>query len=56
MSSSTTRYRMEEFQDDQGNVIYPHTDAGVVWMDEGSLKEFLNTRATDAEITEALID
>lgn len=56
MSSSATRYRMEELQDDKGNVIYPHTAADVVWMGEESIKEFINTRATDTEITEALID
>ncbi|GEM_PF-6385536 len=56
MSAGATRYRMEELQDDKGNVVYPHTVSDVVWMDEGSLKEFLNTRATEAEITEALID
>lgn len=56
MSSSATRYRMEELQDDKGNVIYPHTASDVVWMGEESLKEFLDTRTTDAEIAEALID
>lgn len=56
MSSSATRYRMEELQDDKGNVIYPHTVSDVVWVGEDSLKSFLDTRATDADIAEALID
>lgn len=55
MNAAGTRYRMEELQDDKGNVIYPHTDESVVWMEEGSLKEFLNTRVADTEIAEALI-
>lgn len=56
MSGAATRYRMEEFQDDKGNVVYPHTASDVVWMEEGSLKEYLDTKATDEDIDAALID
>lgn len=56
-ASSTTRYRREEYQDNEGNVIYPHTDAAVVWLPDGtSLDTFLSKNATDEEITAALID
>lgn len=55
--SSVTRYRREEYQDNEGNVIYPHTDAAVVWLLDGtSLGDFLSKEATDEEITTALID
>ena len=57
MSDSTTRYRIEELQDHEGNVIYPQTDARGVWLPDGNtLFNFLNTRASDAEIEAALID
>lgn len=56
-ASSTTRYRREEIQDYEGNVIYHHTDAAVVWLPDGtSLENFLSKNATEEEITAALID
>lgn len=56
MSDSTTRYKRQELQDDEGNVIYPHTDADVVWIGNDSIGNFLKNQATDEEITTALID
>ncbi len=56
MADNASRYRMEELQDHKGNVIYPHTDADVVWMGDESVGTFLKKQATDEEITAALID
>lgn len=43
------RYIMAEFQDANGNIIYWHTDARVVWLPDGtSLYAFLNDEVTDA--------
>lgn len=56
-ASSTTRYRREEIQDSEGNVIYPQTDTAAVWMPDGTLlRDFLSKEVTDGEITAALID
>lgn len=40
-----------ELQDYEGNTIYPHTEAQVVWMPEGeSIADFLNTNVTKDDI------
>ena len=49
-----TRYRIEEFQDHQGNVIYPQTDARGVWVDEYALYALLNVSITDEQINAIL--
>ena len=49
------RYLLVEFQDNNGNVCYFHTDFRVVWLDdETSLATFLKEN-TDEEI-DAMID
>lgn len=54
MADNTTRYRIEEFQDHQGNVIYPQTDSRGVWVDEYSLYALLNATITDEQINAVL--
>ena len=49
MADNMTRYRIEEFQDHQGNVIYPQTDARGVWVDEYTLYALLNVSITDEQ-------
>lgn len=45
------RYIMAEFQDDEGNIIYWHTDARIVWLPDGtSLYAFLNSAVTDTTL------
>lgn len=60
MSDGTNRYRKEELQDHLGNVVYPHTDASVVWIPElgedVSVGKFLKESATDEYIDGFLID
>lgn len=48
------RYRIEELQDHKGNVIYPHTDARGVWVDDYSLYTLLNATISDEMINEIL--
>ncbi len=49
------RYIMAEFQDSDGNIIYWHTDARVVWLPDGtSLDTYLNADVTDDLINEIL--
>lgn len=50
MAENTSRYRMEEFQDNEGNVVYPHTDARVTWMQDGTS---LHAYLSDSELTES---
>lgn len=50
MADTTPRYRIEEFQDYQGNVVYPQTDARGVWVDESSLYALLNADITEDQI------
>ncbi|MCI8984737.1 MAG: hypothetical protein HFI60_02125 [Lachnospiraceae bacterium] len=54
MADNMTRYRIEEFQDHQGNVIYPQTDARGVWVDEYALYALLNVSITDEQINAIL--
>lgn len=54
MDDNMTRYRIEEFQDHQGNVIYPQTDARGVWVDEYALYALLNVSITDEQINAIL--
>lgn len=54
MADNMTRYRIEEFQDHQGNVIYPQTDSRGVWVDEYALYELLNVSITDEQINAIL--
>lgn len=49
------RYIMAEFQDSNGNIIYFHTDARVVWLPDGtSLYALLNGTMTDEQINTIL--
>lgn len=49
------RYIMAEFQDSNGNIIYFHTDARVVWFPDGtSLYALLNETMTDERINAIL--
>ncbi len=52
--ANATRYRIEELQDHQGNVIYPQTDSRGVWVDDWSLYALLNTEVTDEQIQSIL--
>ena len=54
MADNMTRYRIEEFQDHQGNVIYPQTDARGVWVDEYTLYALLNVSITAEQINAIL--
>ncbi len=54
MADNMTRYRIEEFQDHQGNVIYPQTDSRGVWVDEYALYALLNVSITDEQINAIL--
>ena len=54
MADNMTRYWIEEFQDHQGNVIYPQTDARGVWVDEYALYALLNVSITDEQINAIL--
>ena len=49
MAETTTRYRIEEFQDHQGNVVSPQTDARAVWVGEQSLHSLLSAEITDEQ-------
>ena len=51
---NATRYRIEEMQDYQGNVVYPQTDARGVWVDDRALYALLNTEVTDEQISSIL--
>lgn len=45
------RYLPTELQDKDGNVIYPHTEAGVVWLSDGThMENALNEAVTDEDI------
>lgn len=49
------RYIMCEFQDSQGNIIYWHTDARVVWLPDGtSLYAYMDANVTDDQINAIL--
>lgn len=49
------RYIMAEFQDANGNIVYWHTDARVVWLSDGtSLDAYLNADVTDERINKIL--
>lgn len=48
------RYRIEELQDHEGNVIYPQTDARGVWVDNCSLYTLLNATISDEQINTIL--
>lgn len=49
------RYIMAEFQDSNGNIMYWHTDARVVWLPDGtSLYAYLNADVTDGQIDKIL--
>lgn len=54
MAESVTRYRIEELQDHQGNVIYPQTDARGVWVEDQALYALLNPDITDEQIINIL--
>lgn len=54
VSESVNRYRIEEWQDHNGNVIYPHTDARGVWVDDSSLYALLNATISDEQINTIL--
>lgn len=54
VSDSLTRYRIEEMQDHEGNVIYPQTDARGVWVGDWALYALLNTEVTDEQINRIL--
>lgn len=50
-------YRKEEFQDENGDVIYPHTDARVVFLPDGmTVYDFLNNEVTNEQINQILAD
>lgn len=51
MAENTSRYRIEELQDNKGNVIYPQTDARGVWVNEKKLFNLLNAEVTDEQIS-----
>ena len=49
------KYIMAEFQDADGNIIYWHTDARVVWLPDGtSLNVYLDADVTDEQIDKIL--
>lgn len=54
LSNSSTRYRIEEMQDDEGNVVYPHTDAKAVWADGILLQNILSAEVSDEQINAIL--
>lgn len=54
MIESVPRYRIEELQDSEGNVIYPQTDARGVWLGDHALYALLNTDVTDEQISKIL--
>lgn len=54
MSDSNTRYRIEELQDHEGNVVYPQTDARGVWVGDYELYALMNTEVTDEQINNIL--
>lgn len=51
------RYLPTELQDSNGDVVYPHTEADIVWMQDGkSVQEFLNADVTDETIKKIIED
>ncbi len=54
MAENTSRYRMEEFQDHEGNVVYHHTSASVTWLKDGtSAQAYLDEYAlTESDLNE----
>lgn len=45
-----------ELQDYEGNTVYPHTEASVVWMPEGqSLSDFMKDELTDDQIKQLIM-
>lgn len=49
------RYIMCEFQDSNGNIVYWHTDARVVWLPDGtSLYTYMDADVTDEQINAIL--
>lgn len=49
------RYLPTELQDSEGNVIYPHTEADVVWMQDGKSVEESVKDKTQVVISESSI-
>lgn len=54
VSESAKRYRIEELQDHNGNVVYPQTDSRGVWVDDYSLYALLNATISDEQINTIL--
>lgn len=54
IATSVTRYRIEELQDHQGNIVYPQTDSRGVWVDDYALYALLNHDVTDEQISNIL--
>lgn len=54
ITEEVSRYRIEEFQDHEGNVVYPQTDARGVWVDNQSLYALLNADVSDEQINTIL--
>lgn len=54
VTESVNRYRIEELQDHNGNVIYPQTDSRGVWVDDYSLYALLNATISDEQISSIL--
>ncbi|MCM1192726.1 MAG: hypothetical protein NC389_09895, partial [Acetatifactor muris] len=49
------RYLSTELQDENGNVIYPHTEADIVFTSDGkSVEEHMSGDVTDADIQEVM--
>ncbi len=45
-----------ELQDYEGNTVYPHTEATVVWLPEGqSVAEFIRDEVTDDQIKQLIM-
>ncbi len=53
-TEAVPRHRIEEFQDHEGNVVYPQTDARGVWVDNQSLYTLLNAEVSDEQINNIL--
>lgn len=54
LNNSSTRYRIEEMQDDEGNVVYPQTEAKAVWVDGTLLHSILSDEVSDEQIDNIL--
>ncbi|MDE6993024.1 MAG: hypothetical protein K2P41_01150, partial [Lachnospiraceae bacterium] len=50
------RYLATELQDDNGDVIYPHTEADIVYTSDGTtVEENLNGEVTDTDMQEIFV-